>query len=175
MSLNRESIVYARQQEEQYPRSLLRRAWDTIENILGFIRPSASTRTSSSPISVPHQSPTLEADAQSTTSSSMSTYAMAYNHVHNVFYTDDAASDDALSRTSQDIIRVPRTRNSKRYNTWKQENEGTEWMTETGNEERRAKELIANWALGEVGPWFNWTWKQNNKKKKSVWGTISFL
>ncbi|CAG8552044.1 9488_t:CDS:2 [Paraglomus brasilianum] len=158
MSLNRETIVYVRQQEEQYPRSLLRRAWDTIENILGFVRPTTSTRTSPSPIPVPHQTPTLEADAQSTTSSSMSTYAMAYDHVHTMFYADDAASDDegrALSRTSQDVIRVPRARNSRRYNTWKQENEGPEWMTETGSEERRAKELIANWAMGEVAPWFN--------------------
>jgi hypothetical protein len=150
--------VYVRQQEEQYTPSLLRRAWDTIENILGFIRPSTDTQASTSllPTPITHPQPTLEPDVQSTTSSSISAYAMAYHHVHTALYADDDATSDnegrPLSRTSQEIIRAPRTRSLKRYNTWKQENEGLEWVN---GEERRAKELIANWAMGEVAPWFN--------------------
>jgi len=142
-----------RQQEETtYVRSFLRRAWDKVESILVPNRESSPPYyAEESPLPLYDSDVDLDddADEDDDIADDVSSYHLS-DHYQLHPYHMLGGHRRRKSTASQELIR-PSRRSTRRYESWTADFD----TARQRDDKSPAKDLIAGWAMGEVGPWFD--------------------
>jgi len=133
-------------------RSFFRRAWDKVESI--FIQ----NKDASLPSYHQHHfdntdDDEIEAPLPPTPTSPSQEFQPQYQH-HRMTVYGANAHKRRLSQHSEDLITAPTGRSS---DEWPIRLTYEDWQRDHGEdvEQAKIKDMIAGWAMGEVGPWFD--------------------